>query len=191
MIEMVTQDDGDDLVDVIPKNLEPLFTGAAQEPPEPPVAVAPVAMIPVVVATECEEIPLTQPRGDLDDLNQLELEVGFPNNEPEMPSPVLEPEIEDVHQDMKNAQPPPTRMGESNMKARLRRIFLPRADGSFLVPDDLVAEYKNLDTRPRISALFEKVGYEPDWVANTWKKHMPKHLNVFYPASFKHVGLKK
>ncbi len=161
-IEMVTQDDGDDLVEVLPKNLEPLFTGASQEPPEPPVAVAPVAMIPVVVAPECEEIPLTQPRGDLDDLNELQFEV------PEMTPPVHEPEIdEDVRQDMENAEPPPTRMGESKMKARLRRIFLPRADGTFLVPEDLVAEYKNINTRPRISALFEKVGYEPDWVANT------------------------
>ena len=60
--------------------------------------------------------------------------------------------------------PPPSLMGEKKMQERLRRIFKARADGSYLVPEDLLKDYQNKFTRPKIEALFEKVGYSPDWV---------------------------
>ena len=170
IVHLFPQDDDPEDGDVTPRNLESVFEDASKEAPAPQAHVAPIVMVPVIIAPECDEIPLSQPRGDLDELNAMAMEVPTPE------VPATKPEAEDPEEDleaeMEKAQPPPSRMGEQKMKSRLRRVFLPRADGSYKVPEDLLAEYQNLNTRPRVNALFAKVGYCPDWVANTWKKHM-------------------
>ena len=76
------------------------------------------------------------------------------------------PEIED-NEDLDDppevAQPPPPAVvPERKINERLRRIFKPRANGSYLVPMDMLQEYNSLHTRKRVMAMFEKVGYDPD-----------------------------
>ena len=76
----------------------------------------PVALVPVVV----EDIPPSQPR--------LEL--------PDSPGHAAG-DSEDESELIKAPEPPP-QLSDNAVKARLRRVFLPRADGSYLVPEDLV-----------------------------------------------------
>ena len=57
---------------------------------------------------------------------------------------------------------PPKKLSEAAIKAKLRRIFTPRANGSYLVPEDVLEQYKAPNTRPKVLSLFEKVGYNRD-----------------------------
>ena len=58
---------------------------------------------------------------------------------------------------------------------RLRRIFQPRKDGSFLVPQDFVDMYKDVSGggRKKIEILFEKMSYNVDticgYIVNLYK----------------------
>ena len=61
---------------------------------------------------------------------------------------------------------PTTRPGEELSEGaiykRMRRIFTPRADGTYLVDEEFVRKWKNLDTRDELNILFEKCDYSPD-----------------------------
>ena len=61
--------------------------------------------------------------------------------------------------------PPPPELPEVSEKAiykRMYRVFKMREDGSYLVPEELVADWKNKLTRPTVVRLFEKCGYSPE-----------------------------
>ena len=58
---------------------------------------------------------------------------------------------------------PPPKLTASAMRARLWRVMRPRASGALLVPQSVYQEYKDLRSRPRVEAIFEKCAYKPDW----------------------------
>ena len=62
---------------------------------------------------------------------------------------------------------PPAPLSERAAKARLYRVVQPRKDGSYLVPDEIIKMYADKigDGRGKVLSLFEKTGYNPDWVA--------------------------
>ena len=125
-----------------PSDLGERFEEAAKQDEFGPMV--PVAMVPVVVA----DIPPSQPRFEFPDSPGHA--AGDSGDESEL---------------LKAPEPPP-QLSDNAVKARLRRVFLPRADGSYLVPEDLVKEYKNINTRDRIQALYEKCGYNSTGVKN-------------------------
>ena len=59
-------------------------------------------------------------------------------------------------------QPPPPELSKKAVENRLRRLMTPRADGSLLVHQELQSQWKDLFTREKVMALFEKCGYSPD-----------------------------
>ena len=57
----------------------------------------------------------------------------------------------------------------SSVKKRMARLFTPRVDGSFLVPKELVDQYRDLKQRPALEAEFLRSGLDKDscmgWVS--------------------------
>ncbi|CAE7486429.1 unnamed protein product [Symbiodinium sp. CCMP2592] len=53
-------------------------------------------------------------------------------------------------------------LSEGAVYKRMWRVFRPREDGSYLVPQSVVAEYKNLTSRPNVVRAFERCGFCPD-----------------------------
>ena len=48
---------------------------------------------------------------------------------------------------------------EGAIYKRMWRMFRPRADGSYLLPDSVLQEYQNKTTRPTVVRAFERCGY--------------------------------
>lgn len=63
---------------------------------------------------------------------------------------------------------PPPVLSQSAINNRLRRVFQPRADGSYLVDSSWIDQYKDKESRDKLFAMFEKVGYVVDWVWETY-----------------------
>ena len=59
-------------------------------------------------------------------------------------------------------QGPPQRLTPAAVDRRLRRVMAPRTDGTFKVPENAVADWKDLEKRHKIKAIFEKCGYCKD-----------------------------
>ena len=62
---------------------------------------------------------------------------------------------------------PPPVLTQSAINNRLRRVFQPRADGSYLVDSSWVEQYKDRESREKLFSMFEKVGYVVDRVWET------------------------
>ena len=76
--------------------------------------------------------------------------------------PSLDDENEALSEEDEPNLPPPT-PSDAAIEARLRRIFKPRADGTYLVSQDFVDQYRDLaEGRSKVLHLFEKSGYNPD-----------------------------
>lgn len=62
---------------------------------------------------------------------------------------------------------PPKLLDGKKFQERLRRIFAPRMDGTYKVPEELVRDWKSKSKSRRepIEAMFEKVGCNPDRVS--------------------------
>ena len=58
---------------------------------------------------------------------------------------------------------PPERISEKAADSRLRRVFKPRKDGSFLVHKEFVQAYQDIHGggRAKMLNLFEKAAYDP------------------------------
>ena len=93
------------------------------------------------------------------------LEPGTPM---ETPIPPTQPDKEDGeqgHHDGESSELPPSQqLSYSDVDKRLRRIMTPRANGDLKVPQQVIDQWKNKNTRPDVMSLFEKSGYQPDWV---------------------------
>ena len=93
------------------------------------------------------------------------LEPGTPM---ETPIPPTQPDKEDGeqgHHDGESSELPPSQqLSYSAVDKRLRRIMTPRANGDLKVPQQVIDQWKNKNTRPDVMSLFEKSGYQPDWV---------------------------
>ena len=85
-------------------------------------------------------------------------------------SPVPKPEVSLEDMDAKVMSPvpkPEVNPGEALSKEaidkRLRRIFQPRSDGSYLVSDEFVKKYLSRgEDREKLLVMFEKCNYKPD-----------------------------
>lgn len=85
---------------------------------------------------------------------------------PAIPKSALAPEAEakDDHVDLPSVKPAEA-LSQSAIDKRLRRIFTPRADGTFLVSADFVRQYQQKgQDRDKLLVMFEKCNYDPDWV---------------------------
>ena len=62
---------------------------------------------------------------------------------------------------------PPKLVDGKKFQERLRRVFAPRMDGTFKVPEELVRDWKSKSKTKRgpIESMFEKVGCDPDRVS--------------------------
>lgn len=98
-----------------------------------------------------------------------------PETRLETPIPPTQPDRENVEQGGHDGLeeddvggpselPPPEQLSYGAVDKRLRRIMTPRANGDFKVPQQVVEQWKNKNTRPKVMSLFEKSGYQPDWV---------------------------
>ena len=127
--------------------------------------------------------------GENQDNQQRVPEAEIPPSQPRSPEVTEEtPQPEEAAgQDIPKDPPlPPPSITERKIKERLRRIFTPHADGSYKVPLEMVEEYKCLERRGKIMALFEKVGFDSDrgcqkMVVETLPDFK---LPVFHNASF-------
>ena len=62
---------------------------------------------------------------------------------------------------VKSLPPPP--LSKDAVYHKMRRIMQPRADGSYLVAPEFREQYKDKHNgRPKLEAMFEKAGYNPD-----------------------------
>ena len=68
----------------------------------------------------------------------------------------------DFENDFKADVPPPVKLSEGAIDRRLRRIMAVKTDGSLKVPEEVVKQWKDLDTRHEVLSAFEKAGYKPD-----------------------------
>ena len=60
-------------------------------------------------------------------------------------------------------QPPEKQLTPSAVDKRLRRIMTPTVRGSYKVPESVIEQWKDLQTRCQVMSMFEKCGYSPDW----------------------------
>ena len=63
---------------------------------------------------------------------------------------------------------PPQHLTPAAVDRRLRRVMAPRSNGEYKVPEQAVKDWKNLETRPRLMAVFEKCGYMKDACCQTY-----------------------
>lgn len=95
-----------------------------------------------------------------------------PSEAPE-PAPVSRPGSE-----------PGEALSKSAIDKRLRRVFTPRADGTYSVSDDFVKKYMARgEERDKLLVMFEKCNYNPDWAWQTGK-HMSVSLTPWLKKGF-------
>ena len=73
-----------------------------------------------------------------------------------------EPDEGHYYSPYSTASLPPPVLSQSAIEGRLRRIFKPRKDGTFLVDQSWVKQFNEKDNRDQLYSMFEKVGYNPD-----------------------------
>ena len=79
----------------------------------------------------------------------------------EAPMPAVEMQFDDHYNDYNAAEPPVElpEISEGAICKRMWRMFRPRHDGSYLVPESVVREYTDINTRPNVARAFERCGY--------------------------------
>ncbi len=65
-------------------------------------------------------------------------------------------------------EPPSQHLSKNAVRCRLRRIFSPTAAGDFKVPKEVMDDF-NGDNKSKLYALFEKSGYDKEWVGEISK----------------------
>ena len=76
------------------------------------------------------------------------------------PGSALQEKYRDAYVDPREKAPPP-HQHESKFLKRLRRVCTPKESGELKVPQEVIKDFQNLESRARVLQLFEKVGYEP------------------------------
>ena len=59
---------------------------------------------------------------------------------------------------------PPKKLTQAAIARRMYRIMQPKTNGEYKVSQECLETYKNAETRPKLFAVFEKVGYNADRV---------------------------
>lgn len=57
---------------------------------------------------------------------------------------------------------PPAELSKAAVDKRLRRIMKPFADGTLKIPIEVIHQWRDVDQRDKVKAVFEKCGYDPD-----------------------------
>lgn len=57
---------------------------------------------------------------------------------------------------------PPKPLSDGAIRSRLNRLLKRRANGSSLVPEEVLVDWESEDTRNTIKKMFEKAGYDKD-----------------------------
>jgi len=57
--------------------------------------------------------------------------------------------------------PPPKQLSASAIDKRLRRVLTPRANGTYLVPQEVIDAWNDKYDRDSVKSMFEKSGYCP------------------------------
>lgn len=72
------------------------------------------------------------------------------------------------------AQKPGVALSKDAIDKRLRRVFQPRADGTYLVSEDFVKKYTaRCEDREKLLIMFEKCDYAPDNGSQSWLTMFP------------------
>lgn len=124
-----------------------------QPPLEPPAALEEKEVEPPKPE---ETVPSTIP--------EQKVERDIPSPVPPTQKPTVTPvprDTEPEESDDDGMVEPPAKLSKAAADARLRRVFTPRADGTYAVPDDSVSMYKDLSTRANLMSMFEKCAYNP------------------------------
>lgn len=66
------------------------------------------------------------------------------------------------------SEPPTLCLSQNAVRLMLRRIFIPTAAGDFKVPKEVMDDF-NGDNKSKLYALFEKSGYDKEWVGEIRK----------------------
>ena len=79
---------------------------------------------------------------------------------------------------------PGQQLSEGAIYKRLKRVFTPRADGSYIVPKEFVDKYKDLQSRQEVELLFEKCDYCPDtWPDTSFPLYWVSNRNSQNPGN--------
>ena len=103
-----------------------------------------------------------------------------PGSQPEPPaSPVLQEKPKTEAQASPKRSPPEERpeeaLSKNAIEKRLRRVFQARADGTYLVSEDFIKQYKSKgEDRNALMVMFEKCDYKPD-------KGLPNYVAMYFP----------
>ena len=79
-------------------------------------------------------------------------------------NPVTTTAAEETEEDYANAPEPPAEpsdLSDGAIRKRIYRMVAPREDGSYLLPESVIREYKDPNTRHQIVREFEKCGWSP------------------------------
>lgn len=77
--------------------------------------------------------------------------------------PLSQPGADEVEPVGVPVQQPGMALSRDAIDKRLRRVFQPRADGTFLVSEDFLNKYRAKGSdREKLLVLFEKCDYNPD-----------------------------
>ena len=66
--------------------------------------------------------------------------------------------------EQKPQQPPPQQLTPAAIDKRLRRVMTPKSSGALKVPQEVIDQWKDPASRHQVTSMFEKDGYDPDWV---------------------------
>ena len=84
---------------------------------------------------------------------------------------------------------PPKKLTQAAISRRMYRIMQPKSNGEYKVSEECLATYKNMETRPKLLAVFEKVGYNADRFSE--KTIMLTHASVACSSQDPTAGLLK
>lgn len=112
-----------------------------------------------VVESPLEDVPAL---GDTQVPQEPKPELSAPKP-PAIPKSALAPEAEAKVN--LPSQMPAEALSQGAIDKRLRRIFTPRADGTYLVSSEFVKQYQQKgQDREKLLVMFEKCNYDSDWV---------------------------
>lgn len=142
---------------------QPLPSPVQEEPlPSPDTEPLPSPAAP----TFPEDSP-SKPRGPPEPPSSLEpTQVDVPEAAEPQGSHQLDNRSDDDKEDEEQyavASKPPPPLSKDAVYHKMRRIMQPRADGSYLLSQDFRDQYKDrVAGRPKLEAMFEKAGYNPE-----------------------------
>ena len=95
------------------------------------------------------------------ELDQADVSLETPAQKASKSAIDLESDSESGDDYVPESPPEPPQISKAAAGARLRRLFTPRSDGSYQVPQEAVQMYKDLDQRRNLEKMFERCAFSP------------------------------